>query len=151
MLYYRGQEALDGEGQFYLLTSESKFNADLRQSAISGKTLSQWFSRVGEAQLLMFDTQLQGAVAGVENDSTNWPLQTAMLRYTWRSKDDVPRDARLLEAFEKAMPQASRLREIEGAISRLSANARQKYKASFAYEPRIPPPLNDLELSRPAP
>jgi len=152
MVYYRGQESLADGGQFYLLTSQSQFDPDLRTSAVSGRDLSERFSSVPGAQLFLLDVQRQMQVGegGAPPAAVPWPTepQMAALRYAWLGSDDAPADARLLVALDNAVPQAGRLGDIEAAVSRDSARVRQKYGPSFRYEPRVPAALRFLVLAK---
>jgi WD40 repeat protein len=152
MVYYRGHESLEDGGQFYLLTSQSQFDPDLRTSAVSGRDLSERFSSVPGAQLFLLDVQrqMQTADRGAPPAAVPWPSepQMAALRYAWLGTDDAPADARLLVAFDKAVPQAGQLGEIEAAVSRDSTRVRQKYGPSFRYEPRVPAALRYLVLAK---
>jgi WD40 repeat protein len=153
LVYFRGQETVDDRGEFYLLTSQSQFDPDTRSSAVSSKDLSERFSSVPGAQLILLDVQRQaqaanGKPAPALHPSARWPSepQMAALRYAWLSNDAAPADARLLVAIDNAPPRATRLGEIESAVSRDSERARQKYGSSFEYEPRVPDALRDLVL-----
>jgi WD40 repeat protein len=157
MVYYRGQESVDDRGQFFLLTSQSQFDPDPRSSAVSGRDLSERFTSVPGAQLFLLDVQRQmqaGAdpAEGVPTAAA-WPNepQMAALRYAWLSNEAAPADARLLVAFDNALPRATRLGEIETEVSRDSQRAREKYGASFQYVPQVPQSLRSLVLARPAP
>lgn len=157
MVYYRGQESVDDRGQFYLLTSQSQFDPDTRSSAVSGRDLSERFTSVPGAQLFLLDVQRQmqaGAdpAAGFPT-AVAWPNepQMAALRYAWLSNEAAPADARLLVAFDNAVPRATRLGEIETEVSRDSERAREKYGANFEYVPQVPQSLRSLVLAKPAP
>jgi WD40 repeat protein len=157
MVYYRGQESVDDRGQFYLLTSQSQFDPDTRSSAVSGRDLSERFTSVPGAQLFLLDVQRQmqaGAnpAEGFPN-AVAWPNepQMAALRYAWLSNEAAPADARLLVAFDNALPRATRLGEIETEVSRDSERAREKYGANFEYVPQVPQSLRSLVLAKPAP
>jgi WD40 repeat protein len=156
VVYYHGQETVDDQGQFYLLTSQSQYDQDNRSSALSGRDLSDRFASVPGAQIFLLD--LQRKVVGgpkMSDDqevSAKWPHdpQMAALRYVWLSSETPPADARLLVAFNDAVPRANRLGEIETEVSRSSQRAREKYGPTFEYEPRIPEPLRNLLLAKPA-
>ena len=157
MVYYRGQESVDDRGQFYLLTSQSQFDPDTRSSAVSGRDLSERFTSVPGAQLFLLDVQRQmqaGAdpAAGFPT-AVAWPNepQMAALRYAWLSNEAAPADARLLVAFDNALPRATQLGEIEAEVSRDSERAREKYGANFEYVPQVPQALRSLVLAKPAP
>jgi len=154
MVYYRGQETLDEEGRFYLLTSQSRFDPDLRASAVSGRDLSQRFANVPGAQLFLLDVERRTALGADQNDRLRgiaWPTdrQMAALRYAWLSSEAAPADARLLVAVDNAVPRASRLGEIADEVARDSERVTQKYGATFQYEPRVPDALRYLMLVRP--
>ncbi len=153
MIYYRGQESIDDRGQFYLLTSQSQYDPDMRSSAVSGKDLSERFSSVPGAQLFLLDVQRRmqaGTGPAISTSAAAWPSepQMAALRYAWLSNDTAPADARLLVAFDNALPRATRLGEIESEVSRDSRRARQQYGQKFQYEPRVPEALRYLVLAK---
>ncbi len=155
MVYYRGQESVDDRGQFYLLTSQSQFDPDTRSSAVSGRDLSERFTSVPGAQLFLLDVQRQmqaGDPAQGFPTAMAWPNepQMAALRYAWLGNEAAPADARLLVAFDNAVPEATRLGEIETAVSRDSERVREKYGATFRYVPQVPESLRSLVLAKPA-
>lgn len=154
MVYYRGQETLDDAGQFYLLTSQSRFDPDMRASSVSGRDLSQRFANVPGAQLFLLDVERRVALGADQNDRLRgiaWPTdrQMAALRYAWLSSEAAPADARLLLAVDNAVPRANRLGEIADEVARDSERVTEKYGATFQYEPRVPDALRYLMLVKP--
>lgn len=151
MVYFRGKEAVGDDGEFYLLTSESLYSADLKSAAISGERLTSMFNPSPGAQVFLLDVERRPLGDGGPDPAelqARWPpdAQLGALRYAWLEGSDPPRQARLLVAFEQAAPKAGNLAEIDREISASYRQAREQFGAVLQYEPYIPPSLAGLVL-----
>ena len=153
MVYYKGQEAADAQGRFYLLTDQSKVDPRMESSAISSRALSECFASSPGAQLFLLDVERKqlGMPTSAVASTDRWPRDPHMasLRYAWQDNQNqsVPADAQLLTAVSAAVPRATRLKEIEQEVSEDARRMRQKYGASLTYEQQVPEPLSDLVLA----
>lgn len=155
LMYYRGAEAVQSDGEFYLLTSESEHNPELKSSAVSGKLLASFFQRSPGAQVFLLDVNRQHPKDNSDavDSATNarWPRGSpaGAFRYAWLRDDAAPGSARLLVAVEGALPKASNLGALGEEISRSYEQTRAEFGASLVFDQYIPPDLRDLVLGAP--
>jgi WD40 repeat protein len=110
MVYYLGQETVDGKGHFFR-TSASKFDPELPRSAITCDGLSAYFTETLGAQILLLDVvridPAKPLSAGEAPDRiAKWPdsSYTGVMRYIKRvNKGGAPEDV-LLTDLSKMMP-----------------------------------------------
>ncbi len=127
MVYYQGQETVDGQGHFFR-TSASKFDPELQRSAITCDGLSAYFTETLGAQILLLDvvrTQVPAPLSSGEavDRIAKWPdsSYTGVMRYLKRiDKGGVAKDV-LLADLSEMMPTASVwgdvLAKVEGKIT----------------------------------
>jgi hypothetical protein len=113
MVYYQGQETVDGKGHFFR-TSASKFDPELSRSAITCDGLSAYFTETLGAQILLLDVVRTvppaPLSAGEATDRiSKWPdsSYTGVMRYLKRiDKGGAPQDV-LLADLKEIMPKAT--------------------------------------------
>jgi hypothetical protein len=154
LLYYRGAEAVESNGQFYLLTSEAADNPDLKSSAIGGTELAALFGRSPGAQVILLDVErriLGERLPGGPAIAARWPdgARIAALRCAWLRNEPAPSDARLLVVLQETLTSASRLQEIGSELSQRYRLASEKYAGELAYDQYIPSSLRNLVLAKP--
>jgi WD40 repeat protein len=113
MVYYLGQETVDGQGHFFR-TSASKFDPELTRSAITCDGLSAYFTETLGAQILLLDvartvnpTTLEPGVA--IDRIAKWPdsSYTGVMRYLKRiDKQGAAQDV-LLADLSDVMPKSA--------------------------------------------
>ncbi len=110
MVYYQGQETVDGKGHFFR-TSASKFDPELQRSAITCDGLSAYFTETLGAQILLLDVVRTvppvPLSAGEATDRiAKWPdsSYTGVMRYLKRiGKGGAPQDV-LMADLSDVMP-----------------------------------------------
>jgi hypothetical protein len=126
MVYYQGQETVDNQGHFFL-TSASKFDPKLLQSAITCDGLSAYFTETLGAQILLLDVVRTAAPTTLSPGEAvdrvaKWPdsSYTGVMRYLKRFDKGGAKDV-LLADLSEMMPQASEwgdvLAKVEGKIT----------------------------------
>ncbi len=154
LVYFRGGEAVE-KGQFYMLSSESRDNPDLKSSAVSGLDLAMAFDKLPGAQVFLLDVQRSLAPSspakGLPPFVAHWPdeMRSAVLQCAWLRNIPWPAEAGLLAALQHTAPKATRLYEISTGISEALRQAQAEYGGGLAYDPYIPPDLRDLILRQP--
>jgi hypothetical protein len=135
MLYYQGGEAMDKDGHFFQ-TSLSQDGAELRSTAIACQELVSFFAETPGAHVLLLDVDRPGAQPTADMKDKDlvgkWQYMPEVkdhvvaLRYAWLGQPDVPKDARLISALEKAMPQ-TRLADVMERTRLYADNFRLTY------------------------
>jgi WD40 repeat protein len=113
MVYYQGQETVDGKGHFFR-TSASKFDPELHRSAITCDGLSSYFTETLGAQILLLDViRTAPPVSLAPGEATDriskWPdsSYTGVMRYLKRiDKGGAPQDI-LMADLSDVMPKAT--------------------------------------------
>lgn len=144
MIYYRGMEFLDTDGNFQLRTTNERLN-------INGRELSRFLRSAEGAHLVCLDVQrdpqqLPTKIAG------NWPNQDPYLglfRVVWLDKKPVPDDARLAWAMQQAANGASprtevSLRDLNSRVQTILDQQVRKYPAKLDKQHNVPGILGDL-------
>lgn len=113
MVYYQGQETVDGKGHFFR-TSASKFDPELQRSAITCDGLSAYFTETLGAQILLLDvvrtdTPTTFSEGEAPDRIAKWPdsSYTGVMRYLKRiDKGGAPKDV-LMADLSDLMPKAT--------------------------------------------
>jgi hypothetical protein len=113
MVYYLGQETVDGKGHFFR-TSASKFDPELHRSAITCDGLSAYFTETLGAQILLLDVVRTATPVSLSDGEApdriaKWPdsSYTGVMRYLKRiDKGGAPQDV-LLADLSDLMPKAT--------------------------------------------
>jgi hypothetical protein len=154
LLYYRGAEEVDAKSkQFYLLSSDSAYDPDLKSSGISGAELADIFDPLPGAQVFLLDVArlLPRAEERVTRVVPSWSddARLAALRWAWLQAVPPPDGTGLLAAIGKTLPKAGRLQEIGQAIQEEIHAAKARYGDTMAYDQYIPSNLQNLVLRQP--
>lgn len=148
MLYYRGADAVDRRGDFYLLTSIG----DPVESGLSDTELAGLFREVPGAQLFLLDVE-RGAPRGEPLGELRpaWGRgrsRPGMLRYAWRSTGERPENAYVLLAFQRAAATHATLEEIRVEIGKVYQGLKQRLGDDLQLEAQVPDGLRGLVLGR---
>lgn len=148
MLYYRGADAVDRRGDFYLLTSVG----DPVESGLSDTELAGLFREVPGAQLFLLDVE-RGAARGESLGDIRpaWGRgrpRPGMLRYAWRSSGERPDNAYVLLAFQRAAATHATLEEIRVEIGKVYQGLKQRLGDDLQLEAQVPEGLRGLVLGR---
>jgi WD40 repeat protein len=148
MLYYRGADAVDRRGDFYLLTSAG----DPVESGLSDAELAGLFREVPGAQLFLLDVERSAARGEPLGDvRPTWGRgrpRPGMLRYAWRSAGERPENAYVLLAFQRAAATHATLEEIRVEIGKVYQGLKQRFGDDLRLEAQVPEGLRGLVLGR---
>jgi WD40 repeat protein len=129
VFYYQGGEAVDAQGNFFQ-ASANVSNDECGPASITCDELVQFFAETPGAHVLLFDVDRQRAKnSGVKDKLADWNYpdvesHVAVLRYAWLSGKDQPKEPRLVEALQEALPHAIRLVEVTDQLSQLASRSR---------------------------
>src|SRR5262249_30997534 len=148
-------EAMNDKGHFFQ-TSLSQEGADLRSTAIACEELVSFFAETPGAHVLLLDVDRPGSkLAGNLRDADlvgKWQYLPAgkdhvvALRYAWLGQPNMPKDALLISALEKAMPQ-TRLADMMER-TRLYADNFRKTSPNLLESEYAPDDLRQLVVGR---
>ncbi|HVA51297.1 MAG TPA: hypothetical protein VNH11_33455 [Pirellulales bacterium] len=151
ILYYRGLEAVEEGGRFYLQTSLSN-DLQASLSGVSGDELEQMFERSLGAHLCLLDvkrSRRRGPPSMAPTNALSSPQHTGVLRSAWLRADDRPDDAWLLVWFREAVTGRSRLGDLRTAIDKVYQDYQGRFPGGLELDSRIPQTLDDVVLSEP--
>ncbi len=150
LVYFRGAEAV-ADGGHFLLTSASRFDPNLRRSALTCEGLSQRLGETPGARLLLLDLSRRGAAggAGLREEFE----RVGAFRFAWLGGGDVPDNVRLLRALEESLarPGAARevtLEQVRRRLAEAAADLRRRHPNGLFADESVPERMNPLVVGR---
>jgi hypothetical protein len=128
VFYYQGGEAVDAQGNFFQ-TSMNAPDECKGQTSITCDELVHFFAETPGAHVLLFDVDRQRPkIPEVKDKLAEWNYpdvesHVAVLRYAWLSGKEQPKEPRLVEALQEALPHAIRLVEVTDQMSQLASKS----------------------------
>jgi WD40 repeat protein len=153
LVYYHGGEAVSRRGH-YLRTSRRQSDPELAHYRIPCDELEKRLADTLGAKILLLDVARDARAEGRPRDQdrvANWPSRSyvAVMRYAQLGPNAPLDEARLLKAWEQALAQAARLKEVEDRIERLAKQFNavlRRRNQSLLYDWFIPQSLWDLVI-----
>jgi hypothetical protein len=142
LVYYHGSEAINARGHF-LRTSSAEVDPAAERYRYPCSGLEALLANTLGANILLLDVRREGAEARDQDQVTHWPAgsHVAVMRYA-RLKDGGD-DAPLVQAWEEALKQVNRLKEVDQQVSR-KYQALLRQRQALLYNRYIPQGLADL-------
>ncbi|HJT76705.1 MAG TPA: hypothetical protein VJ739_05840, partial [Gemmataceae bacterium] len=140
VFYYQGREVVNPQGNLF-------------RTSMTADELKSIFAETPGAHLLLFDVD-RGKVGATAKDKigqwgNNFPEaahHVAVLHYAWLGSDNVPRDGRLLQLLQAALPQAAQLAEVATLIHK-DAAASPEYQKMITDSEFVPGDMKNIVLA----
>ena len=153
VFYYQGGESVNAQGNFFQ-TSLHAANAAQRQNALTCDDLVEFVGQTPGAHVLLFDVDRQPVKSIDAKDKLarwnyNYPdveSQVALLRYAWLAGTAEPRDLRLVQALQQAVPQAKSLGEVTEQVYELARSS--YYPESLKVDKYVADEMQNMPLTK---
>jgi hypothetical protein len=140
LLYYQGREAVK-DGKRYLLTADSKDDADLERTGVTPREIVELFDDARGAQVVMLDVEHARLARGAPEDPEGaGAFKGTRLGVFYSFWDKAP-DERLLALLKRGWPQATTLESLGQQVDAL----RQRLAPQLQFVP-LPGDLAWLEF-----
>jgi WD40 repeat protein len=150
MVYYEGNEAVTVDGHF-LRTNRSRYDSDLKTSALTLDSLEDFCGEFMGAQILLLDVARDNSIRAAASDADNDEVikrprhsHVSVFRsLSWLDHPDAPNDPLLLVKWEEATKARAKLEEVGNEVG-------EKIKP-LTYTMAIPKSLRDLLVGKATP
>lgn len=159
VFYYQGGESVDARGNLFQATMDPS-NVAGPQTALTCEDLVVFVTQTPGAHVLLFDVDRQTAAIPPNKDKLpkdnlaklkdNYPMiesHVALLRYAWSHPTAAPKDLRLIQVLEEAIPHANRLEDVMDWLNRSASNSKS-FGAGLAVDTYVAEEMRDLVFNK---